>query len=429
MSKTSLRRLVTGVGLLALLAALAVGATGTVFAQTASTARLTCAAGSGTATTTSTTACTITPGGDYTLSTDFTFASAAAAASAATPTRLFQLHQSTVAYPRWNHAANTHWFYYIARNVASAAAGFSSVVNVAGEGSRFVIEYYAPPRRTSVAIASAIPGTGAGFASIPAGGNAPIVYAQAGNNAPIVSLTSVSLTSVAPSLATTAGLVSYNLTTSSRWGHGQEWWHAGSVVFHHRAEIANTAAGGGAVTAGAWVNSGNTLTLSNSAPTQTTVGGNRTLPAGTQSQYIITANDTNGDLRKATLRFRRPADAGWFFLGYLAGDDNADIVNTTCGAAQTAVEYDSNLEPYQSVTCGFQLFTTYLGTSNNTTTGAPGSGVTDGGTGGVNDTSTTLTFTITPSTAARGVWNVYAVTEDVHGGTTGEVLIGTLTVT
>jgi hypothetical protein len=448
-----LRRVLTG---LALLAAIATLATTSVFAFAPGAVQSSTSNPGPLNTFGSVSPATITPGltASYTSNYSFTATASSAAGAAPVGSALASTQSTNIStmYQQWRHNTNPdRWFYLYAGN--QSVQGFASAQsgNVAGfngtslANATFAYYYYTKARGQQTFASQQALG---GFASEAAGGTVGtgVIWLDAGNTFPIARIMGMSAnvpvcTSQGFSGAGSPGTrCSASLTGAVRWGLAEEAWPAGGVTLLQAVESAPLASSavptaGAPVavgTAGATVfydgwNAPTTLALSSTAPAQAASGvtnlGTTAAPGarsvGTAYNLSQTVTDTDADLANGSLIFvftSGTQNGQWFQFGYANGDNSDNTINVASGSCF----YQSSFEA--SRTSSINALTAQcnpITTSYLTSASASASGTA---------ASETISYTLTFSSGSVGGLTVYGRADDFHGMSSGNVQVGALTV-
>jgi len=355
----------------------------------------------------------LTPGSSSGVTTNYSFASYTAAGGAASqPTSIRYMWQ------QWRHASQNDWFYLYAQNTNNATA---ASISGAPTWSFF---YYDRARGSATQIASTGIGGAAysGNASSAANGlSVATLYLDSASAVPAFVINSVT----ASVTTCTVTPCSASLAASLQWGYAQEGFKTGTVTITQAVESFPLGPSGAQfVYYDSWESPmGATgdlqLALTNTAPTQSATGvtnASGTRFTGTSYPMTQTIGDVNGDLNSGSLLFVQTAGTQvgqWFTVGLVNGDNNANNIDPTTGTTF----YQSWNEARTTVVAGSPLVTNYLSSVTSSSATAAGQ-----------PTSEAITYAMTFTTGARGTWNVFGQAGDYHGGSTGNVLVGAVTV-
>jgi len=275
---------------------------------------------------------------------------------------------------------------------------------------------------------SATGGVGNGvFASLQ-NGVTGIVYEGAGSTLPaftiiqMVANSSTCATGAQNGGATLANRCPVSFSSQIRWGVAQNAFNPGTSGSASILEAVESVPISGVTYVDPWSNAA-TLTLTNAKPTVTSVSnvGTSTTPvarsAGTSYPILQTNADTNGDLQTGSLVFvitSGTQSGQWFEIGWVNTDNKDNTITTTTGNAF----YRSWNETV--------VFSPGTGAASSPMTANYVSSFTAAG--GGTATTETITYAVTFSTAARGSVSVYGTAGDYHGGGSGNVAVGSLTI-
>lgn len=438
------KRLSAGVGALLVVGAVAALATTSAFAFTIGTDQPNSANNNLPANATGTlSTLSLRPASAVTLTTQYTFASyvpasvAAGVAFTSGPTNL------RVMYQQYRHDQQNDWFYVYAIN--SGGAGANGVPT-------WDYYYYVPGRGATRIAASGANGTAIASGAM----SASTIYLTSGTAVPAFNVDSVTATtSTSCGVAVNSACTGNSLAATLRWGLGMQGFRTGSMTLSQAVEtfsVTTPSLGTPAVYYDSWESPTSTLnnvSLGGTNPTQSASGvtnasGSRQANLAVAYQMVQTVGDVNGDLQSQQLIF--VATSGdqmgqWFTVGTTGGATNQGMGTTvgTSGVSPTqrsTAFYQSWNESLTSFPLGQQVTTNYLTSVvvNNCASSASSSltctesAVDSANSQATGTVSNQVQYSVIYSSLARGGWNVFGSAGDWHGRSSGNVLVGTQTI-
>jgi len=327
-------------------------------------------------------------------------------------------------YQQWRHNQQNDWFYVYAQN------GATSITSATWDF------YYYVPGRGYARLNN--------VASRPQTGNltsqdlvTTYIFLTTGTNVPAFWVENIGVGGGMP-FGPTVTQANNTFRVELGWGLGMQGFRneggTGTVAVLEAAETFPYPAGGvgtSRVFYDGWVpvNTGTpNLTLGNSAPTQAATGvtnasGSRNVNTATSYQSVQTVGDVDGDLSNASViwLFTSGTQTGqWFQSGvYVNRAQSGYRIGTTATAY-----YQSWNEAISYTQSGAQMTTNYFTTLTVSATPAP----TDRGGGQQALTSLTVTYNYVYSNSAKGGVTLWGRAEDFHGRSSGNVQVGTQTI-
>ncbi len=415
MVRMAWRRLVAGAGALAAVAAVSVIATTSIFAYNPATDQPNTFNGGSpaNATTGAATLGVLAPGSTTTVTTNYTFASYVSLlpAQVSSPTSIRYMWQ------QWRHDTQNEWIYFYANNTNNATAASIS-------GAPMWSVYYYTRRHGSTQIASLGVGGAAyaGNASSAVNGlMAATVYLDSGSTTPAFLVSSVRAQTVEPCNVAVGANCTATFAVGLQWGFAQHGFGPGTVSLSQAVESFPLGPSGAQfVYYDAWeAPNGTTLQLSftDTAPAQSTTGvtnATGTRFVGTAYPLTQTITDANGDLDIGSLLFMASSGNGqWFQIGHINQSDQANTITPAGGTTF----YQSWNESRVTAPAGSPIVGNYI--SNGSSTSATGAG---------QPTTEAIAYSVTFSSLARGTWNIFGVADDFHRRSSGQVPVGSFTI-
>jgi hypothetical protein len=350
-------------------------------------------------------------------------------ATSATPSSIIK-----TMYQQWRHDQQNDWFYLYATKVNSNANALST----------FAFFYYVPGRGSTM-LTSGLADAGAASQILTA---ATIYLGSSGTTAPAFIVDQVSAT--APLCASMVVPCAASFSSTLRWGIAMQGFRVGSMTLLQAVESFPTptaSIASATVYYDAWESPtgvANVVTLNGTAPTQATNGvtnatGTREANLGVPYSMTQTVNDVDGDLLGQSLVWvfaSGPNMGQWFQAGVynMRTNQGSSAAPNTSGtgsqAAATAFYQDWQTAPiFFAVGSG-----TTAGYFTQLTVGAPSQTLrtfeaSPGGIGGIGVVSQSVTYSFIYSATARGTLNIFGNAGDWHGLWSGNVPVGTQTVT
>jgi hypothetical protein len=328
-------------------------------------------------------------------------------------------------YQQWRHEQQNDWFYVYAQN------GATSVTTPTWD-----YYYYNPMRGVTRinSVASALNSVSVvGSAGLQT--SVSFVYLTSGTNVPAFAIESISATIPECPRAGVAGSQTCSnnrFSVELRWGIGQHGFrdenNAGTVALLQAVETFPYPAGGIGTSRtfyDGWepVNaSAPTITLGDNAPTQTSVtnaSGARNVNTASAYESVQTVGDVDGDLSRASLIWMR-ANGEWYQAGAIyqrntGGYSLAGVATAFYESWNEAVTYTSS---------GSQITTNFFSSLRVTPTVT----LSDRGGGQNGHVSSSITYAYIYSSAAAGSVTLFGIVEDFHGRNTGNIGVGTQTI-
>jgi hypothetical protein len=343
-------------------------------------------------------------------------------------------------YQQWRHPAQNDWFYLYAQNTSTSST------------TPIWDYYYYTPARGYTRI-NRVTSLSNGNATVASGGlqlNASFVYLTSGTGVPAFAVDSVTANTAAgcgvnvPVGGTCSGAT---FSTTLHWGVAQQGFrdegNAGTILLQSAVEsfpIATATTPSLVVYYDAWEpvtqsDANSTVTLGDNAATQaasgvTNASGARNVNTASSYQSIQTINDVDGDLSGGSLIwvFSSGTEAGrWFQTGvYFQRTTGGDQIafNSATGNPLHSVFYQSWNEAVTYTTSGAQITTNYFTTLNVSATGTSA----DRGNGQGGLVNSMITYNYIYSASARGSVTLWGRAEDWHGRSSGNVQVGTQTI-
>lgn len=433
------KRLAAGLGLVGAIVLLVAFATTSAFAFTIGTDQPSTAnGGSPSNTTGSLSLLSMRPASTETFTANYTYVTSA----------LATVQNIDTMYQQWRHNEQNNWFYLYARNINDAETGNTTFGTAAAP--QFAYFYYVPGR---------------GATQIATGGaNAAAVASQAmtvstiyldsgtGTNNPAFLLTTVQagITTAGTGCAgvSTVTPCTASFTTALQWGIAQQGFRAGTMTLLQAVEsqaISTATISQRTVYYDAWespTGSANQVTLGNTAPAQAAAGvtnatGTRQANLGVPYSMDQTVTDVDGNLLSQSLIwvFTSGTNSGqWFEAGIVRLRDNqGEDVDAEVATDPSVYAY------YQDWRTAMTTFaagaSTTVGYFTQLTILDPASGATGTAqTAPVQDdaqtvTSSTTRYSFIYGADARGGVTIFGRAGDWHGATSGNVQVGTQTIT
>lgn len=426
--KNSWRRAAAAIGSLAVIATLTVIATTSAFAFTIGTDQPSTSANGGPMNGAGfLSSLSLNVGAAETAVSSYSFTSTGlgtAAASAPSPIR--------VMYQQWRHDQQNDWFYLYAVN--SAAGSASAPV--------FDYYYYTPARgATRINATTSVAGSATAVGSGQLQMNASYVYLTSGTAVPAFEIDSISaaLPGCFAAVGTANACSGNTLTSSLRWGVAAQGFRdeggSGTFTVQSAVEsfpIVTPQTSAQVVYYDAWEPITGTTTsvaLNDAAPAQSATGvtnasGSRNTNTASAYESVQTVTDADSDLNSGSIVwvFSSGTSAGqWFQAGFY-------IQRTTGGrsVSGTATEfYQSWNEAMVTAAADSQLTTNYFTSIRVSPAYTVG---TDRGAGGLGTGSVAATYRYIYATGARGSLTLIGRAEDWHGRSSGNVTVGSQTV-
>jgi len=363
------------------------------------------------------------PASSETFTANYTYAGSGAAGAFSTIRTMYQ---------QWRHDQQNDWFYLYASNV-NAVASFTGVPT-------FAYFYYVPGRgSTLIATGQA---NGAPVASTAM--TASTIYLDAGTGTTNPAFLIDTVVAAFPVCGGTGFTCTASFASTLRWGIAQQGFRAGSMTLLQAVEsfpISTATIASPTVYYDAWESPtgvANVVTLNDTAPTQSTTGvtnatGTREANLGVPYSMTQTVADVDGDIQSQSLVWMftaGPQQGQWFQAGVINARSNQGasaapaVSGTGALAAATAFYQDWRTAPTFFAVGG----STTVGYFTQITVGAPNQTTTtlEGGARGL--TSQSVDYSFIYSTGARGSLNVFGNAGDWHGRSSGNVLVGTQTI-
>jgi len=436
------KRLAFGLALLALMAAMTVMATSSALAFTIGTDQPSAANSNAPSNAPgSLSALTIRPASSETFTANYSYNNNLAPA-VATSSIIKTMYQ------QWRQDQQNDWFYVYAQKAAGSTT-------TATTGWNF---YYYAPGRGAATLAAGI-GDATGVNS--PGMAVSTLYLDSGTGTTNPAFVVDTLMATAPTtcasaaavVTTTAGPCTATFTATLRWGLAQQGFRSGSMTLLQAVEsfsISTPTVGSGTIYYDSWeppvAGGANVVNLADRAPTQgtspsdiTNATGNRQANLAVPYSMTQTVADADGDLNSQSIIwvFSSGPNAGqWFQTGVYnslaaQGTSATTVAGGTAGPGPASAFYtDWRTAPSafavgSATTIGYFTSLTVSAPTQTTVTLNNG-GV--GGAGGVGVTAQSVTYSFIYSTTAIGPLNVYGRAGDWHGLSSGNVLLGTQTV-
>jgi len=361
-----------------------------------------------------------------TVISSYTFASSAGSISAANTGTGTTIR---VMYQQWRHLQQNDWFYLYAVNSATLGSQATPV---------FDYYYYTPMRGATRVGASVANNTAIASATT---GAASIVFLTSTSNVPAFTIESLTANSQVCTSAVGANC-SASLNAQLRWGIAQQGFRAeastSTMLLQQAVEsfpIPTSATSTHTVYYDAWEpitgtggDSSSTVRLNDTAPTQSASGvtnasGARNANTASAYRSIQTVADADADLSSGQLVwvFASGTNAGqWFQAGVYF--QRAGSGNRLPGTY--SVFYQSWNEATVNTTASSQITTNYF---NSLTVSASPTLVNRGG-DQLGISTADITYDYIYSTSARGSVNLIGRAEDWHGRSSGNVTVGTQTI-
>jgi len=368
----------------------------------------------------------VTPGNSTTFVASYTYASATTGA--------LNYYPVGTMWQQWLNDSTGDWFYLYAVNTAATTT----------TAPTFNIRYYSKTR----GVATIAGGIASNTAVAATAMTISTLYEDTGTAIPLFHVNSVQVN--APNnncFAAANSSCSTSFSTTLVWGKADSAWKQTTVTLRQAVESMSMLVGSNATAARyyqGWQNAGSggagsQLSLSDAnTPAQASTGvtnasGSRSVNLGSAYQMAQTVTDSDGDLAGGSIIYvsTSASTAGqWFQFGYYNTPSNQgnDIPGTTgtffyqsWNEAMTTASTTTAGGTTPAITTNYltQASVTFTTQTNNGTLGAvPGQGV----------TSQTVTYNLIYSSTARGSWTLFGRAEDEHGKTSGNVQVGTQTI-
>ncbi len=368
----------------------------------------------------------LSPGQSATLRAAYTFASPvqnaqSVAGLASAPTSIRYMWQ------QWRHDQSNDWFYLYARNDNGAEAA-----SISG-APRWSFYYYTRARGSTLLASPGVGGAAyAGNASSsPNGLLAATIYLDAAGHVPAMLVRELSASGPSVELAGSCSPQCPSAFAATlEWGRGQPGFRSGTVSVLQAVESFPLGGSGTqAVVYDAWeppLGTSTRITLSNAPPGRPEVdqaavtGARQSGVTYTVAQAVVDPDADQGQQSLVWVAEGGPGTGAWFEVGLIPHPSGSQAVGSSTPGTLL----------YRSWTEAPRYAPTGSGVAGGPITGTYVSGLT-GSITGLGGGAMTVTYGIAYSPAARGSWTVFARSEDLHGGTTGNIRVsgpGSLTV-